>query len=86
MSRVVKRVYRVNADPVNETEMFKTELERVLNQLMEEEASDDVEYLTVEQNILIPDVNDVTDSRAIGTVYRNRNTSMLDVRVSVKIS
>ena len=83
MSRVVKRVYRITADPVKETEMFMTELERVLNQLMEEEQDSD--YLTEEQSLLNPTVSDVSDSRAIGTVYKNKNTTMLDVRVSVKI-
>ena len=83
MSRVVKRVYRIQADPVKETEVFKTELERVLNQLMEEEQDSD--YLTEEQSLLTPVVSDVSASRAIGETYKNKNTTMLDVRVSVKI-
>ena len=83
MSRVVKRVYRITADPVKETETFKTELERTLNQLMEEEQDSD--YLTVEQSLLDPVVNDVTATRAMDVVYKNGNTTMLDVRVSVKI-
>jgi anion-transporting ArsA/GET3 family ATPase len=83
-ARVVKRVYRITADPVKETEMFKTELERTLNQLMEEEQ--DSGYITEEQSLLNPGVKDVTDTRAIGTVYKNKNTTMLDVRVSITIS
>jgi len=84
LSRVVKRVYRIQADPVQETDMFKAELERVLNQLMEEEA--DTEGITEELNLLDPTVSDVTSSRALATVYRNNNSTMLDVRISVKMT
>ena len=45
-----------------------------------------MDYLTEEQSLLNPTVSDVTDSRAIGTVYKNKNTTMLDVRISVKLS
>ena len=83
MSRVVKRVYRVTADPVKDTKQFMNELERVLNQIMEEEQESG--YLTEEENLLTPGVSDVTAARAIGSTYKNGNTTMLDVRVSVKI-
>jgi len=35
---------------------------------------------------ITPDIEDVTGSRSIGTVYENDNDTMLDVRVSVKHS
>jgi hypothetical protein len=36
--------------------------------------------------VMEPTVSDVTASRVIGTVYQNANSTMLDVRVSVKLS
>ena len=81
MSRTVKRVYRVTADPVKETEQFKTELERTLNQIMEEEDSDADISVT-----LATSVNDKTSNRAIGTVYQNTSGLLKVIQITVNIT
>jgi len=82
LSRVVKRVYRVTADPVKDTKQFMDELERVLNQLMEEEQEEESVALTD----IDPTFADVTDSRAMGVVYKNKESTMKVVVISVELS